>query len=153
MIPYFDREKQKAQGIREGYGAVYHGDKDKLILWVGDSQVFSEKKAVEWTPGPGAKEVHKSPNFDHHEDWFQAIKNGTKPVSNIEAGVAAFLCVLATSPYLTQTELDPVNRDRRGRRGEADEPSQRYPSCSEADAEAMVQARNDAFAEIQTMMR
>ena len=114
MIPYFDREKQKAQGIREGYGAVYHGDKDKLILWVGDSQVFTEKKAVEWTPGPGAKEVHKSPNFDHHEDWFQAIKNGTKPVSNIEAGVAtAFLCVLGNLSLILGRKLswDPVKQE------------------------------------------
>ena len=116
MIPYFDREKQKALGIREGYGAVYEGDKDKLVLWVGDSQAFTEEKAVQWAKqAPAdAKDVHKSPNFDHHEDWFQAIKNGTKPVSNVEAGVAtAFLCVLGNLSLLLGRKLhwDPVQRE------------------------------------------
>ena len=113
-VPYFDRERQKALGIREGYGAVYHGDKDKLVLWVGDDQVFTETKALEWKPGPGAREVHQSPNFNHHEDWFQAIKNGTKPVSNIEAGVAtAFLCVLGNLSLILGRKLnwDPVEQE------------------------------------------
>ena len=116
MVPYFDRERQKALGIREGYGAVYHGDKDKLVVWVGDSQVFTETKAIEWNKQApaGAKDVHKSPNFDHHEDWFQAIKNGTKPVSNVEAGVAtAFLCVLGNLSLLLGRKLnwDPKKRE------------------------------------------
>ena len=114
MIPYFDRERQKALGIRESYGAVYHGDKDKLILWVGDSQAFTETKALEWKPGPGAKEVYKSPHWDHHEDWFTAIKNGTKPISNVEAGVAtAFLTVLGNLSLLLRRKLnwDPVKQE------------------------------------------
>ena len=128
MIPYFDREKQKAQGIREGYGAVYHGDKDKLIVWVGDSQVFTETKAVEWKPGPGAKEVHKSPNFDHHEDWFQAIKTGTKTRFQHRSRRGHRVPVRAGQPLAypgTQTELGPGETgDRRRRRGAAlDEPS------------------------------
>jgi len=114
MIPYFDPERKKALGIRDGYGAVYHGEKDDLILWVGDSQVFTEPKALEWKPGPGAKEVYKSPNFDHHEDWFQAIKAGTKPVSNVEAGVAtAFLTILGNLSLILGRKLrwDPVKRE------------------------------------------
>jgi hypothetical protein len=41
-------------GIRDGYGAVYHGDKDKLVVWVGDGQVFTETKAIEYRRPPGA---------------------------------------------------------------------------------------------------
>jgi predicted dehydrogenase len=94
-IPYFDAEKAKAQRIRDTYGAVYHGSRDKLIVWAGDGQTFTEPKAVNWTPGPGAKEVHQSPDFDHFADWFQAIRTGREPVTNIEAGVAAaYLTVL-----------------------------------------------------------
>lgn len=117
MIPYFDREKQAAQRIRDSYGAVYHGEKDKLIVWVGDGQVYTETKAVEWQPGPGAKEVHKSPNFNHHEDWFQAIRQGTQPVSNIQAGVAtAFLCVLGNLSLILGRKLhwDPVKQEITG---------------------------------------
>ena len=116
MIPYFDREKQKAQGIRDGYGAVYHGDKDKLIVWVGDGQVVHrDPRPWNGSSGPGAEDVHKSPNFDHHEDWFEGIKTGTKPViMNIEAGVAtAFLCVLGNLSLLLGRKLhwDPVKQE------------------------------------------
>ena len=114
MIPYYDAERKKALGIRDSYGAVYQGDKDKLILWVGDGQTFTEPKALEWKPGPGAKDVHKSPNFDHHEDWFQGIKTGRKTVMNIEAGAAtAFLTVLGNLSLILGRKLtwDPVKQE------------------------------------------
>jgi predicted dehydrogenase len=117
MVPYFDRERQKALGIREGYGAVYHGEKDKLVVWVGDGQVFTETKALDWKPGPGAKEVYKSPNFDHHEDWFQAIKSGKKPVSNVEAGAAiANLTILGNLSLILGRKLhwNPVKQEITG---------------------------------------
>jgi predicted dehydrogenase len=114
MIPYFDREKKKNEGIREEYGAVYHGDKDKLILWVGDGQVYTERKALDWKPGPGAKDVYKSPRFDHHEDWFQGIRTGRKTVMNVEAGVAtAFLTVLGNLSLVLGRKLhwDPIKQE------------------------------------------
>lgn len=86
MIPYFDEAKKKKEGIRDGYGAVYHGDKDKLTVWVGDSQVYTEKKAVEFQKPPGGVEVYKSPG--QYEDWFLGIKTGKKTIMNIEAAVA-----------------------------------------------------------------
>ncbi|MGC8990135.1 MAG: Gfo/Idh/MocA family protein [Verrucomicrobiia bacterium] len=114
MVPYFDRERVKREGIREAYGAVYYGDKDKLVVWVGDGQVYTEKKAVEFVKPPGGVDVPKSPRFDHHEDWFEGIKTGRKTIMNIEAGVAtAFLCVLGNLSLIVGRKLnwDPVKQE------------------------------------------
>ena len=106
MIPYFDRQKQKNEGIRESYGAVYHGDKDKLIVWVGDGQVYTELKAVKFEKPPGGVDVYKSPRFDHHEDWFEGIRTGRKTIMNIEAGVAvANLCILGNLSLILGRKL------------------------------------------------
>ncbi len=111
-IPYYDQEKRKSQGIRDGYGAVYHGDQDKLVLWVGDGQTFTEPKALDWQPGADAKDVYKSPG--HHEDWFNGIKTGKPTIMNIEAGVAtAFLTVLGNLSLVLGRKLrwDPVKQE------------------------------------------
>jgi hypothetical protein len=113
-ILYPDRDKAKRLGIRDGYGAVYHGDKDKLIVWVGDGQVFTEEKAVNFKPPAGGPVVHQSPSFEHHEDWFVGIKTGRKTVMNIEAGVAtAFLCVLGNISMVLGRRLqwDPIKQE------------------------------------------
>jgi predicted dehydrogenase len=103
-VPYFDAAKAKKLGIRDSYGAVYHGDKDKLIVWVGDSQVFTEAKAVNFTKPPGGVEVYQSPG--HVEDWFLGIKTGKKTVMNIEASVAtANLTILGNLSLLLGRKL------------------------------------------------
>jgi predicted dehydrogenase len=114
MVPYPDRQKLKNEGIREGYGAVYYGDKDKLVVWVGDGQVYTERKAIEYRPPAGGVKVPQSPDFDHHEDWFEGIKTGRKTIMNIEAGVAAaFLCVLGNVSLVCGRKLnwDPVKQE------------------------------------------
>jgi predicted dehydrogenase len=114
MVPYPDRERVQREGIREGYGAVYYGDKDKLVVWVGDGQVYTERKALEYTPPPNGVQVPQSPRFDHHEDWFEGIKTGRKTIMNIEAGVAtAFLCVLGNLSLICGRKLhwDPVKQE------------------------------------------
>lgn len=112
-IPYFDQEKVKREKIRDTYGAVYQGSSDSLVVWVGDGQVYTEQKAVDWTPPPGAKDVHASPNFDHIDDWIEAIRKQREPVMNIEAGVAAaYLTVLGNLSLILGRKLtwDPVKR-------------------------------------------
>jgi len=114
MVPYFDRDRVTREGIREGYGAVYYGDKDKLVVWVGDGQVYTEKKAVEFQKPAGGVDVPKSPRFDHHEDWFEGIKTGRKTIMNIEGGVAtAFLCVLGNLSLIVGRKLawDPMRQE------------------------------------------
>ncbi len=132
MVPYFDREKVKNLGIREGYGAVYHGDKDKLVVWVGDGQVFTETKAVEFRKPAGGVDVYESPG--HHEDWFVGIRTGRKTIMNVDAGVAtAFLCVLGNLSLILGRKLhwDPVKQeivgDEQARRLMSR--PQRYPYC------------------------
>jgi predicted dehydrogenase len=114
QINYFDPEKKKREGIRDGYGAVYHGDKDKLIVWVGDSQVYTEPKALNFqkSPSPGAVDVYRSPG--HYEDWFIGIKTGKKTIMNIEAAVATSdLCNLGNISLLLRRKLqwDPVKKE------------------------------------------
>jgi predicted dehydrogenase len=111
-IPYFDAEKKKREGIRDNYGAVYHGDKDKLIVWVGDSQVYTELKAVNFEKPAGGVDVYKSPG--HHDDWFQGIKTGKKTIMNIEAAVAtANLCILGNLSLILGRKLtwDPIKKE------------------------------------------
>jgi predicted dehydrogenase len=111
-IPYFDEAKKKKEGIRDGYGAVYHGDKDKLTVWVGDSQVYTEKKALEFQKPSGGVDVYKSPG--QYEDWFLGIKTGKKTIMNIEAAVAvANLTILGNLSLILGRKLhwDPKARE------------------------------------------
>jgi predicted dehydrogenase len=113
-VPYFDPDKRQREGIRDGYGAVYYGDQDKLVVWVGDGQVYTELKAVNYKKPPGGVDVHKSPRFDHHEDWFEGIKTGRKTVMNIEAAVAtANLTILGNLSLVLGRKLrwDPVKQE------------------------------------------
>jgi predicted dehydrogenase len=112
MIPYFDAERKKKEGIRDGYGAVYHGDTDKLIVWVGDSQVYTERKALDFKIPAGGVDVYKCPG--QYEDWFIGIKTGKKTIMNIEAAVAtANLCVLGNLSLILGRKLqwDPVKKE------------------------------------------
>jgi predicted dehydrogenase len=115
MIPYFDAEKKKKEGIRDGYGAVYHGDEDKLIVWVGDSQVYTEKKALDFRNAPHRVDVYKCPG--QYEDWFIGIKTGRKTIMNIEAAVAtANLTILGNLSLILGRKLrwDPKDGEIEG---------------------------------------
>jgi len=90
---------------RPGYGAIYRGSKGEFIHWGGDGGTWAEKKAREWAPPPGAKDVYKSPG--HKEDWFEGIKTGKKTIMNIEAAVGvANLCVLGNLSYTLGRKLE-----------------------------------------------
>jgi len=94
----------EAKITRPGYGAVYYGTKGTFTHWGGDGGTWVERKAREWTPPPGAKDVYKSPG--HMEDWFNGIRTGAKTIMNIEAGVGvAFLCILGNLSYVLGRKL------------------------------------------------
>lgn len=130
-VPYPDPDRKNRQ---KGYGAVYHGDKDQLVVWGGDGGTWTEERAAKFEKPPGGVEVPQSPRFDHHQDWFDGIRTGRKTIMNIEAGVCvAFLCVLGNLSLILGRKLhwDPVKREILG-----DEEArrlmsrpQRYPYC------------------------
>jgi predicted dehydrogenase len=97
---------------RDGYGAVYHGENDTMILWAGDGGTWVERKVREWQPPAGATDVYKSPG--HKEDWFNGIKTGAKTIMNIEAAVeVANMCVLGNISFLLGRKIswDPARKE------------------------------------------
>jgi predicted dehydrogenase len=103
--PPEDRKEGEDKIIRPGYGAVYHGDKGTFTHWGGDGGTWAERKAREWTPPAGAKEVYESPG--HKEDWFEGIKTGKKTIMNIEAAVGVSnLCVLGNLSFILGRKLE-----------------------------------------------
>jgi len=114
-LPKAEKRTGKEPGgriSRPGYGAIYRGDKGEFIHWGGDGGTWAEKKAREWEPPAGAKDVYKSPG--HKEDWFKGIKTGAKTIMNIEAAVGvANLCVLGNLSFICGRKLrwDPVKQE------------------------------------------
>lgn len=97
--PAEKRHKGEDKIIRPGYGAVYHGTKGTFTHWGGDGGTWAERKAREWEPPAGAKDVYESPG--HKEDWFEGIKTGKKTIMNIEAAVGVSnLCVLGNLSFI-----------------------------------------------------
>jgi len=106
-----DKPPKGDQGHND-YGAVYHGDKDKLILYGGDGGTWTERKAREFKVPAGGKEIYKSPG--HKEDWFAGIRTGKKTIMNIEAGAAtANLTVLGNISFVLGRKIqwDPVKQE------------------------------------------
>jgi hypothetical protein len=84
---------------RPGYGALYTGEKGTFHHWGGDGGTWAERKARDWQPPAGAKDVYRSPG--HMEDWFEGIKTGKKTIMNVEASVGvALLTVLGNLSFV-----------------------------------------------------
>ncbi len=93
------RREGEPEISRPGYGAIYHGTSGTMLHWGGDGGTWLERKAREWVPPAGAKDVYKSPG--HMEDWFMGIKTGKKTIMNIEAAVGVSnLCVLGNISFI-----------------------------------------------------
>jgi predicted dehydrogenase len=102
--PAEDRKPDEDKISRPGYGAVYHGTKGTFTHWGGDGGTWAERKAREWVPPAGAKDVYKSPG--HYEDWFEGITTGKKTIMNIEAAVGVSnLCNLGNLSFILGRKL------------------------------------------------
>jgi predicted dehydrogenase len=105
-IPPEERTGQEPGGkiSRPGYGALYTGAQGTFHHWGGDGGTWAEKKARDWKPPAGAKEVYQSPG--HKEDWFEGIKTGKKTIMNIEAAVGvANLTILGNLSFILGRKL------------------------------------------------
>jgi predicted dehydrogenase len=102
--PAEERKKGEDRIVRPGYGAVYHGSKGTFTHWGGDGGTWAERKAREWVPPSGAKDVYRSPG--HWEDWFKGIQTGEKTIMNTEAAVGvANLCILGNLSFILGRKL------------------------------------------------
>jgi predicted dehydrogenase len=100
-----ERHEGEDKIIRPGYGAVYHGTKGTFTHWGGDGGTWAERKAREWEPPAGAKDVYQSPG--HKEDWFEGIRTGKKTIMNTDAAVGvANLCVLGNLSFILGRKLE-----------------------------------------------
>ena len=96
-------------GEREGFGAVYHGERDSLLVTGGDGGGGTTSEEVEaYEPPADGVEVFESPG--HHQNWFDCIKTREQPIMDVEAGHnVATICNLANWAYLLgrPLEFDP----------------------------------------------
>jgi len=105
-IPPEERKGDEPGGPieRPGYGALYTGTDGTFHHWGGDGGTWAERKAREWKPGAGAKDVYRSPG--HKQDWFEGIRTGRKTIMNVEAGAdVAILTVLGNLSFLLGRKL------------------------------------------------
>ncbi len=74
-----------------GFGMVFHGERDTLVVCRDGTRISAEPKARQFKLPAGGTEVyrmdkHADYNMNHKEDFFQAILRGTKPCMGIEVG-------------------------------------------------------------------
>jgi predicted dehydrogenase len=74
-----------------GFGLVFHGDGDTLVVCRDGTRIDAEEKAQRFKVPAGGVEVYRMDkpadyNMNHKEDWIQAIMTGRKPCMDIEVG-------------------------------------------------------------------
>ncbi len=74
-----------------GFGMVFHGDGDELVVCRDGTRIDAEEKARKFKVPPGGVEIyrmdkHADYNMNHKEDWLEAIKTGGRPCMDIEIG-------------------------------------------------------------------
>jgi len=88
-----------------GFGMVFHGDKDTLVVCRDGTRIDAEPKARNFKVPAGGVTVyrmdkHADYNMNHKEDFFQAIRTGKRPCMDIETGHrVATLCNLGNLSY------------------------------------------------------
>ncbi len=72
-----------------GFGSVFHGDDDVLVMSRDGTRYPAEEKAREFKVPAGGAEIyrmdkHADYNMNHMEDFLQAVKAGKRPCMDIE---------------------------------------------------------------------
>jgi predicted dehydrogenase len=87
-----------------GFGAVYTGEKDSLIVTGGDGGCGTEEKAMKYQPPADGYHPYKSPG--HEQDWLDCMRTRKRPIMHVEAGHAvAKLCILGNISYILGRKL------------------------------------------------
>ena len=88
------------------YGAVYHGDKGRLSVTLGDGQGTStEQKAKDYKAAMDGVKVFQSPG--HMENFEDCIRTREKPIMHMEAGHrVASLCILGNVAFQLRRKLE-----------------------------------------------
>ncbi len=92
-----------------GFGAVYTGENDTLIVTGGDGGCGTEEKAMKFQIPDAGYHPYKSPG--HEQDWLNCMRTREKPIMHIESGHrVATLCILGNISYRLGRKLhwDPV---------------------------------------------
>lgn len=99
-----------SQELDARYGAVYHGDKGRLTVTLGDGQgTATEERAKNFKAPADGVQVFRSPG--HGENFEDCIVSREKPIMHMEAGHrVASLCILGNIAFRLQRKLewDPV---------------------------------------------
>lgn len=81
-----------------GFGAVYYGEKDTLVVSGGDGGGVFPQKVHEYTPPLDGVRVFKSPG--HRPNFFDCIRTRERPIMDIEpAHRVATMCIIANIAY------------------------------------------------------
>ena len=94
-----------------GFGLVFHGEKDSLIVCRDGTRIDAAEKARTFQAPAGGVRVyrmdkHADYNMNHKEDWFAAIRTGGKPCMDIQTGHrVATMCNLGNLSYLLGRKL------------------------------------------------
>ena len=87
-----------------GFGAVYWGERDSLVVTGGDGGCGTEPKALEYEAPADGYQPYRSPG--HEQDWVDCMRTREDPIMNIDAGHAvATLCVLGNISYILGRKL------------------------------------------------
>ncbi len=88
------------------YGAVYHGDKGRLSVTLGDGQgTATEQKAKDYKASIDGVKVFQSPG--HMENFEDCIRTREKPIMHMEAGHrVASLCILGNVAFQLRRKLE-----------------------------------------------
>jgi hypothetical protein len=94
-----------------GFGMVFYGDKDKLVVSRDGTHIPADEKARNFKVPAGGVEVyrmakHADYNMNHKEDWLQAITSNKKPCMDIKiAHRVANMCNVGNLSYILGRKL------------------------------------------------
>ncbi len=87
-----------------GFGAVYEGEKGRLVVTGGDGGCGTEEKAMNYEPPSDGYHPYKSPG--HEQDWVDCIRTRSDPIMSIDAGYSvANLCILGNISFILGRKL------------------------------------------------